>query len=66
MGGMKLPGGGKLIVPSDGKHGRRTAKSPSIPTFPWCCPKCLKRGKATLEKVLLAPAAAAPAGKRKR
>ena len=23
--------------------------------FPWCCPKCFKRGKAALEKQLLAP-----------
>ena len=25
-------------------------------SFPWCCPKCFKKGKAALEKVLLTPA----------
>ena len=34
-------------------------------SFPWCCPKCFKRGKAALEKVLLKPAGQV-AGKRKR
>ena len=24
-------------------------------SFPWCCPKCFKKGKAVLEKTLLAP-----------
>ena len=23
--------------------------------FPWCCPKCFKKGKAALDKQLLAP-----------
>ena len=33
--------------------------------FPWCCPKCFKKGKTALESKLRAPAA--PAGaKRKR
>jgi len=34
-------------------------------SFPWCCPKCLKRGKAALEKMLVKPAVQA-GGKRKR
>ena len=25
-------------------------------SFPWCCPKCFKKGKTALEKQLLAPA----------
>ena len=25
-------------------------------SFPWCCPRCFKKGKAALEKTLLAPA----------
>ena len=25
------------------------------PAFPWACPKCFKKGKATLEKMLLGP-----------
>ena len=33
--------------------------------FPWCCPRCFKKGKAALEKTLLAPAAPA-AAQRKR
>jgi hypothetical protein len=27
--------------------------------FPWCCPKCFKKGKAALDKQLLAPQQAA-------
>jgi hypothetical protein len=34
-------------------------------SFPWCCPKCFKKGKAALEKVLLTPAGQV-AGKRMR
>ena len=34
-------------------------------SFPWCCPKCFKKGKAALEKMLVKPAAQA-GGKRKR
>ena len=33
------------------------------PAFPWACPKCVKKGKAALEKTLLGPA---QAKKRKR
>ena len=28
------------------------------PAFPWACPKCFKKGKAALEKMLLGPAQA--------
>ena len=31
--------------------------------FPWCCPKCFKKGKAALEKTLLAPSGSADAAK---
>ena len=33
-------------------------------SFPWCCPKCFKKGKAVLDKTLLAPAH--PQGQAKR
>ena len=33
--------------------------------FPWCCPKCFKKGTAALQKMLLAPAHTA-GQKRKR
>ena len=34
--------------------------------FPWCCPKCFKKGKTALEKKVLQPQLAVNRGKRKR
>ena len=44
---------------------RRPEASLAHKSFPWCCPKCLKKGKAALEKMLVKPAAQSGA-KRKR
>ena len=34
---------------------RGSEASLTYKSFPWCCPKCFKKGKAALEKMLLAP-----------
>jgi hypothetical protein len=34
---------------------RRPEASLTYESFPWCCPKCFNKGKAALEKMLLAP-----------
>ena len=39
-----------LLAEERGSEASLTYKS-----FPWCCPKCFKKGKAALEKMLLAP-----------